>query len=63
LLDAGIEKAFAENALAHHAGCPEEDHVHGFMLQRGRCLRYQEADEGGAGDTAAGGADRLFCSP
>jgi hypothetical protein len=26
-----------ENALAYHAGCSEEDYVHGFMLQRGGC--------------------------
>src|SRR5207302_2245472 len=29
-------EAFAENALADHAGCSEEDYVHGFMLQRWR---------------------------
>jgi hypothetical protein len=38
LVDAGIEEAFAEFALADHAGCSEEDHVHGFMLQRGGCF-------------------------
>ena len=34
-LHVGVEEAFAENALADHAGCSEEDYVHGFMLQRG----------------------------
>ena len=35
LLDAGVEEAFAEDALADHAGCSEENDVHSFMLQRG----------------------------
>jgi hypothetical protein len=34
LLHAGVEEAFAKNALADHAGCSEEDDVHGLMLQR-----------------------------
>lgn len=28
LLHVGVEKAFAQNALAYHAGCSEEDYVH-----------------------------------
>jgi hypothetical protein len=36
LVDAGVEEAFAENALADHAGGSEEDYVHLVMLQRGR---------------------------
>ena len=35
LVDAGIEEALAEDALADHAGCSEEDYVHVVMLQRG----------------------------
>ena len=27
-LQVGIDQAFAQNALAHHAGCTEENHVH-----------------------------------
>jgi hypothetical protein len=36
-VDVGVEEALAEDALAYHAGCSEEDYVHGFMLQRGGC--------------------------
>jgi hypothetical protein len=45
LLDAGVEEAFAKDALADHAGCSEEDDVHGFMLQR----MMGGAGEGGHG--------------
>jgi len=34
-LHVGIEEAFAENALADHAGCSEENYFHLVMLQRG----------------------------
>jgi hypothetical protein len=35
LVDVGVEETLAENALAYHAGCSEEDYVHLFMLQPG----------------------------
>jgi hypothetical protein len=35
LLDIGVEETFSQNALADHAGCSEENYVHGFILQRG----------------------------
>jgi hypothetical protein len=31
----GVEEALAEDALSYHAGCTEEDDVHGFMLYAG----------------------------
>ena len=34
-MDLGVEEAFAENTLANHPGCSEENYVHGVMLQRG----------------------------
>jgi hypothetical protein len=37
LVDVGVEEALAQDALAYHAGCSEENYVHGFMLQRGGC--------------------------
>ena len=39
LVDVGVEEAFAENSLADHAGCSEENYVHMLMLQRGGCRR------------------------
>jgi hypothetical protein len=33
LVNVGVEQALAKNALAYHAGCSEEDYVHGLMLQ------------------------------
>jgi Aspartyl protease/PDZ domain len=35
LVDFGVEEALAENTLAYHACCSEEDYIHGVMLQRG----------------------------
>ncbi len=32
LVDLGVEKAFAQNSLADHAGCAEENYVHPFAL-------------------------------
>jgi len=32
LVDAGVEEALAENALAYHASCSEEDYVHLVVL-------------------------------
>jgi hypothetical protein len=32
LLDFGVEKAFAQNSLAYHAGCAEKNYVHLFGL-------------------------------
>ena len=35
LFDAGIEEAFAQDALSYHAGCAEEEYVHAVHLTVG----------------------------